>query len=123
MLNGSAKAEKRGASTVVKLGTKTRPPAPRAEGRARPAKVDQYVELAREKTDKIFVVLAEFGNERHPSYPDEDIAPAIPGPATFEGPLHNAIPQPNRAVDNSTVWQANYDRSTSRTCTSAPATR
>ncbi|MFI5713369.1 immune inhibitor A domain-containing protein [Kribbella sp. NPDC051620] len=114
VLNGTAKAEKRGASTVVKLGKKDAA----AKGsltagtttKAAKAKVDEYVELSREKTDKIFVVLAEFGNERHPNYPDKDQAPAIPGPATFEGPLHNAIPAPDRSVDNSTVWQANYDQ-------------
>jgi immune inhibitor A len=107
VLNGSAKAEKRGASTVVKLGKKTAT----AKGqRTAKAKVDQYVELSREKTDRIFVVLAEFGNQRHPSYPDQDTAPNVPGPATFEGPLHNAIPAPDRSVDNSTVWQADYNR-------------
>ncbi|MGC4943059.1 immune inhibitor A domain-containing protein [Kribbella sp. DT2] len=107
VLNGSAKTEKRGASTVVKLGKKTA--AAKGQKTAK-AKVDQYVELSREKTDRIFVVLAEFGNERHPSYPDQDTAPAVPGPTTFEGPLHNAIPEPDRAVDNSTVWQPDYNR-------------
>ncbi|WBQ07750.1 immune inhibitor A domain-containing protein [Kribbella sp. CA-293567] len=113
VLNGTAKAEKRGASTVVKLGTKTKT-AGFAKGQKSAAgkkvKVDEYVELSREKTDKIFVVLAEFGNERHPSFPDEDINATIPGPTTYEGPLHNAIPEPDRSVDNSTVWQADYNR-------------
>ena len=108
VLNGTAKAEKRGASTVVKLGTKTA--GAKGNQKNAKAKVDQYVELSREKTDKIFVVLAEFGNERHPAFPDQDTNAAIPGPATFEGPLHNAIPAPDRSVDNSTVWQADYDR-------------
>jgi immune inhibitor A len=107
VLNGTAKTEQRGASTVVKLGTK--PVGAKGVKNAR-GLVDQYVELAREKTDKIFVVLAEFGNERHPNYPDKDTSAAFPGPATFEGPLHNAIPQPDRSVDNSTVWSPNYDR-------------
>jgi immune inhibitor A len=107
LLNGTGKAEKRGVSTVMKVGTK----ASGAKGQKNAkGKVDQYVELAREKTDRIFVVLAEFGNERHPNYPDKDTAPAIPGPTTFVGPLKNAIPEPNRAVDNSTVWQPNYNR-------------
>jgi immune inhibitor A len=66
------------------------------------------VELAREKTDKIFVILAEFGNQRDPKYPDQDTAPKIPGPAVFDGPVHNAIPQPDRAVDNTTVWQPDF---------------
>ena len=54
------------------------------------------------------MVLAEFGNERHPSYPDKDTDPATQGPATFDGPLHNAIPEPDRSKDNSTVWQEDY---------------
>ena len=68
----------------------------------------QYVELAREDTDKIFVVIAEFGLNRHPSYPDGD---ATFGPPAIEpnGPLHNAIWQPDRSVDNSTIWQADFD--------------
>ncbi|MEV6270955.1 immune inhibitor A domain-containing protein [Kribbella sp. NPDC051936] len=107
VINGQATPEQRNGSTVVKLGTK----AAGAKGVKNAAgKVDQYVELSREKTDKIFVVLAEFGNERHPSYPDKDQNANIPGPATFEGPLHNAIPAPDRSVDNSTVWQADYSR-------------
>jgi immune inhibitor A len=92
VLAGEAKVRQRGASEVVKVAD------------------DQYVELAREKTDKIFVILAEFGDTRHPSYPDQDTNTNIPGPATFNGPLHNAIPAPDRSKDNSTVWQPNYDR-------------
>ncbi|MEU0095366.1 immune inhibitor A domain-containing protein [Kribbella sp. NPDC006257] len=105
LLNGTGKAEKRGGSTVMKLGTKAK--AAKGTKNAQ-GKVDQYVELSREKTDKIFVILAEFGNQRHPNYPDQDTSAATPGPATFEGPLHNAIPEPDRAVDNSTIWQADY---------------
>ncbi len=71
----------------------------------------QYVELAREGTDKIFVVLAEFGDTRHSAYPDTT---ATGQPASdaqrFEGPLHNQIPAPNRAVDNTTLWQPDYNR-------------
>ena len=74
--------------------------------------VDQYVELSREKTDNIFVVLAEFGNQRatdiDPKYGDQDTDPDTPGPAVFDGPLHNAIPEPDRTQDNSTVWQPDY---------------
>ena len=109
VLNGEAKAEKRGASTVVKVGEKGRTKNSRERLNAK-GKVDQYVELAREKTDKIFVVLAEFGNERHPSYPDQDTDPNTPGPATFDGPLRNAIPEPDRSVDNSTVWRPDFSQ-------------
>jgi immune inhibitor A len=108
VLKGTLKAEKRGASTVVKVGQKQAPK--NKVGVSTGGHVDEYVELAREKTDRIFVVLAEFGDQRHPSYPDQDTAPAVPGPARFDGPLHNQIPEPNRAVDNTTLWQPNYDR-------------
>jgi immune inhibitor A len=113
VLSGKAEPTTKDGSTVVKVGREASAraagtSAARSGSGSRPK--DQYVELAREKTDKIFVVLAEFGNERHPSFPDKDQDPATQGPATFEGPLHNAIPQPDRTKDNSTVWQANYDR-------------
>ena len=55
-------------------------------------------------------MLAEFGDTRHPSYPDQDTDKNTPGPATFNGPLRNKIPAPDRAKDNSTVWQADYGR-------------
>lgn len=106
VLTGERKAERRGSSTVVKMGEK---PGPNRRAAAS-GKVDQYVELSREKTDNIFVVLVEFGDERHPSYPDQDTAPNVPGPVTFDGPLHNQIPEPDRSVDNTTIWQPNYDR-------------
>jgi immune inhibitor A len=107
VLSGDKKTEQRGDSTVVKMGTK---PAAKTKNRAKNGHVDQYVELSREKTDKIFVVLAEFGNERHPSYPDQDTDPNTPGPTKFDGPLHNEIPEPDRTKDNSTIWQADYNQ-------------
>ena len=72
---------------------------------------DQYVELENEGTDRVFTLLVEFGNQRHPEYPDQDTDPDTPGPARFDGPLHNQIPEPDRAVDNSTQWQPDYSRS------------
>ncbi|MEV1143997.1 immune inhibitor A domain-containing protein [Micromonospora sp. NPDC049799] len=112
VLSGKAKAQRINGSTVVKVG-ETAAGAPGATGataRSRGAggKKDQYVELSRERTDQVFVILAEFGNERHPEFPDKDIDPDWPGPTRFDGPLHNEIPEPNRAVDNSTVWQADF---------------
>ena len=68
--------------------------APRRRRPRQETKDDQYVELSASGTDRIFVILAEFGDERHPSYPDQDTDPDIPGPTTFDGPLHNAIPEP-----------------------------
>jgi immune inhibitor A len=111
VLGGSAKVEQRGASKVVKVGQEIAVPTARdslGQEKVAAKRKDQYVELAREKTDKIFVILAEFGNQRHPDYPDSDTDSATPGPTTYDGPLHNAIPQPDRKKDNSSVWQADY---------------
>ena len=74
---------------------------------------NQYVELEREGTDRIFVVLAEFGNERYPDprfTDDPSFDLPDPEPLTFDGPLHNQIPEPDRRIDNSTLWQPDYDR-------------
>ncbi|WP_091300644.1 immune inhibitor A domain-containing protein [Micromonospora halophytica] len=109
VLSGKAKAQKINGSTVVKVGkTQAEGRSARSFGASTPTQ-DQYVELSRQQTDRIFVILAEFGNERHPSYPDQDTDPDTPGPTRFDGPLHNEIPKPNRAVDNTTVWQADYN--------------
>src|SRR5690349_3905628 len=71
----------------------------------------QYIELELERTDKIFVVIVEFGDTRHVSYCDAGQTCAFPGDGTaqtYNGPLHNSIAKPNRAVDNSTLWQKDY---------------
>jgi immune inhibitor A len=59
---------------------------------------DKYVELAREKTDKIFTVLIEFGDKVDPEYGGE------------AGPQHNQIAEPDRSKDNSTYWQEDFNR-------------
>jgi len=110
VLSGEARPEQRGVSTVVKVGEAPAADGTAASGVEEPPMDDQYVELARETTDRIFVVLAEFGNERDPRFPDRDTDPAIPGPARFDGPLHDEIPEPDRALDNSTVWQPGYSQ-------------
>jgi len=97
VINGDATVMTRAGSQVVKMAG------------SKGSKDDTYVELAREQTDRIFVVLAEFGDERHPDYPDQDTDPDVAGPATFDGPLHNRIPEP-AADDNTTVWQADYSK-------------
>ncbi|MGW2566873.1 immune inhibitor A domain-containing protein [Streptomyces sp. NPDC001537] len=84
VISGQAQVKDRGGSQVVQLKGK---------------KGDRkYVELGREKTDKIFTILVEFGDKTDPAHG------GTPGPA------HNQIAQPDRAKDNSTAWQADYDR-------------
>jgi len=60
----------------------------------------QYVELGLERTDRVFVIIVENGNSVSTN-------PSVP---TYNGPLHNQIAEPNRATNNTTIWQANYDR-------------
>jgi immune inhibitor A len=81
----------------------------KAKGKVHQVAKGQFVELELERTDRVFVILAEFGNTRHPSFPDlnPDTRPT-PALAGFDGPLHNKIPPPDRAIDNSTLWQADY---------------
>ncbi|MET9482938.1 immune inhibitor A domain-containing protein [Streptomyces sp. NPDC006638] len=94
---GDAKVEKRGGSQVVKLGNK------------------KYVELGREKTDKIFTVLVEFGDQVDTTSQYDPDGAAGPKPPVVKyggtpGPQHNEIAEPDRKVDNSTAWQADYNQ-------------
>ncbi|GAA4693127.1 immune inhibitor A [Phytohabitans rumicis] len=109
VLSGRATPQTINGSSVVKVGQANGTGPLARKGGAKNTKKDQYVELARERTDRIFVILTEFGNERHADYPDVDSDPSVPGPARFDGPVRNQIPAPNRSVDNSTVWQADYN--------------
>ena len=73
----------------------------------------QFVQLAREGTDRVFVVIAEFGNARHSSFCDPGQTCAFPPDGSaqrFDGPLHNKIPRRIARVDNSTLWQADYNK-------------
>jgi immune inhibitor A len=92
----------------------------KAVGKVHEVAKGQFVEMALEKTDRIFVVIAEFGNARHIQFPSPGDPCTVPPPfvcfnpdgtaATYVGPLHNSIPEPDRAVDNSTLWQADYNQ-------------
>jgi immune inhibitor A len=68
-----------------------------SKGRALQAANGQYVDFPVERTDRIFAILAEFGDTIHPTY------------GGSPGPQHNQIAQPNRALDNTTIWQSDYD--------------
>jgi immune inhibitor A len=57
-----------------------------------------YVEFPVEKTDKIFTILSEFGDTGSGKL------------GTTPGPVHNAIPRPDRATDNSTYWVSDFSR-------------
>jgi immune inhibitor A len=120
VVSGKSKPIEKDGISVVKVGKSLSPQAAAVQANKKATKQqkqaasgkthDQYVELQQERSDKIFVILAEFGNQRHPDFPDVDSDPSVEGPRTFEGPLHNAIPEPDRTKDNSTVWQPDYNR-------------
>ncbi|MGW2721907.1 immune inhibitor A domain-containing protein [Streptomyces sp. NPDC001492] len=84
VISGQAQVKDRGGSQVVQLKSKKGDP--------------KYVELGREKTDKIFTILVEFGDKTDSAY------------GGTAGPAHNQIAQPDRTKDNSTAWQADYNQ-------------
>ncbi|MET8977926.1 immune inhibitor A domain-containing protein [Streptomyces sp. NPDC004539] len=84
LISGDTAVDDRDGSRVVRLG------GGKSGGK--------YVELGRERTDRIFTILVEFGDEADTRY------------GGAPGPLHNRIPQPDRAVNNSKAWEADYDR-------------
>ncbi|MFG3494404.1 immune inhibitor A domain-containing protein [Streptomyces sp. NPDC047928] len=97
VLSGAATPERRGGSRVVRLG---------------PGK---YVELGRERTDRILTILVEFGDKVDDTTMYDPDGAAGPRPPVLKyggtpGPLHNRIPRPDRTRDNSTAWQPDYDR-------------
>jgi immune inhibitor A len=62
------------------------------------AATDNTVQVAFDKTDKIFTVLSEFGDDGLGKY------------GTDPGPVHNQIPQPDRSTNNSTAWTADFNK-------------
>ncbi|MEU0116110.1 immune inhibitor A domain-containing protein [Streptomyces bobili] len=84
VISGEATVKDRNGSKVVQLDSR--------KGESK------YVELGREKTDKIFTILVEFGDQVDSRY------------GGTPGPLHNQIAAPDRAKDNSTAWQADYNQ-------------
>lgn len=96
VISGDKKALARNGSKVVKLDD------------------NKYVEVQREKTDKIFTILVEFGDQvDNTTMYDPDGAgpkPAVPKYGGTPGPAHNTIAKPDPKKDNSTAWQADYNQ-------------
>ncbi|MBP6785995.1 MAG: immune inhibitor A [Candidatus Promineofilum sp.] len=59
---------------------------------------DQFVELEREDEDLIWTVAADFGTRAHADY------------GGANGPQHNQIPEPDRSVDNTTIWVPDFSQ-------------
>ncbi len=96
VLAGDKKVANRSGSKVVKLGDK------------------KYVELGREKTDKIFTILLEFGDQVDDTTmfdPDGDgPKPPVKKYGGAPGPAHNKIAKPDPKKDNSTAWKSDYNQ-------------
>lgn len=58
---------------------------------------DKYYQATVTGTGRLFTILAEFGDQGSGKL------------GTVPGPLHNQIPEPDRAVNNSTHWQADFN--------------
>jgi immune inhibitor A len=69
-----------------------------ADGNTHRTKHGRYVELERLGEDTIWTIIGEFGDQIHPTY------------GGTPGPLHNQIPQPDRSVDNTTIWEADFSK-------------
>lgn len=70
----------------------------KAKGKVHEVAKGQYVELSREGEDKIWTVLGQFGNTINPTY------------GGTAGPQRNQIPQPDRTVDNTTIWAPDFSQ-------------
>jgi immune inhibitor A len=88
---GTAQREARAEAFEAKVYGKTK-------GRTHKVEHGQYVELDRLGEDAIWTIIGEFGNQANPNY------------GGTAGPLHNQIPSPDRSVDNTTIWQADFSR-------------
>ncbi|WP_239456315.1 immune inhibitor A domain-containing protein [Nocardioides solisilvae] len=109
VLSGERKPRTVNGNQVLKMGREVATERANPRSAAAAPVQDQYVELSNERTDKVFVLLVEFGDQRHPSFPDQDTNEATPGPARFDGPRFNEIPEPGRD-DNSTQWRKKYTK-------------
>lgn len=71
----------------------------KTKGHTHRVRSGEYVELDRLGEDSIWTVVGEFGTETHP---------ALGG---APGPLRNQIPQPDRSVNNTTIWTSDFSKS------------
>ncbi len=126
VLSGRRDTTRKNGSTVVKVGEKNAPLTAAEAKRAKAGKsvkqrkTDQYVELQREQSDRIFVVLAEFGNERHPSYPDRDTDSGHAGPGHLRR-TRCTTPSPSRIVRRTTRPSGRTTTAPTTTATSTSA--
>ncbi len=70
----------------------------KTKGRTHQVRRHHYVELDRLGEDSIWTIIGQFGTQINPTY------------GGTAGPLHNQIPQPNRKVDNTTIWTPDFSK-------------
>jgi immune inhibitor A len=75
---------------------------PKGDNRVVKVAPGQFVELAFEGEDLILTVLGEFGNDKPTTHHG--------GHGGTNGPLHNQIPEPDRNVDNTTIWVEDFNQ-------------
>ncbi len=68
----------------------------------------QFVQLGREGEDSIWTIAVEFGNTQ--ATHNHGALGNINHGGT-PGPVHNQIPQPDRSVDNTTIWAPDFSQS------------
>ena len=80
-----------------------------AKGKNKVVKVakGQFVELAFEGEDQILTLLGEFGTGQDSTHDGRRTHAPHGG---TDGPLHNQIPEPDRDVDNSTIWTEDFNQ-------------
>jgi immune inhibitor A len=67
----------------------------------------QYVDFPIQRTDRVFVMLVEYGEQAGFITGVTETNPQL---SAAPGPLHNTIAEPNRSINNTTIWQADYNR-------------
>ncbi|KRE38016.1 protease [Janibacter sp. Soil728] len=97
LMRGEAKLVTKNGKQVIEI--KSEDPAERhAKGKAKKPPRTKYVQYDVNREASIFTILTDFGDQT---------LPATGGEA---GPAHNEIPEPDRAQNNSTIWNSDFSR-------------
>ncbi|MBM6403665.1 immune inhibitor A [Phycicoccus sp. CSK15P-2] len=94
LVRGEAKTRTINGNRVIEVKSKRGDSNRKGKGSGK----SKFVNYPVDREEDIFTILVEFGDQVNPATGGEP------------GPVHNQIPQPNRAVDNSTYWEPDFDR-------------
>ncbi|WP_205620962.1 immune inhibitor A domain-containing protein, partial [Intrasporangium chromatireducens] len=84
---------------VAKVITGEATPVTKGNGRSVEVSPGQWAQYGLQSSDNILTFLVEFGDQKDSRFPN---APS--------GPVHNTIPKPDRAMDNTTYWVDDFNR-------------